>query len=66
MNSNDSGYVTHIKPGLKFIFSGLKEDESFETNTGDERILNYLIKTQATPEYFKIFINILLTILITN
>lgn len=65
MNSNDSGYVIHIKPGLKLIFSGLK-DESFETNTGDERILNYLIKTQATPEYFKIFINILLTILITN
>lgn len=65
MNSNDSGYVTHIKLGLKFIFSRLK-DESFETKTGDERILNYLIKTQATPEYFKIFINILLTILITN
>lgn len=67
LNSNDSGYVIQIKPGLKFTFLLLKEDECFETKTGDDGILNYLGKLKLKQcQSIKIFLYILVTILITN
>ena len=62
-----AGYVTQIKPGLKFTCLLLKEDECFETKTGDDGILNYPGKLKLKQyQSIKIFLYILLTILITN